>query len=284
MVLLFIININASKIAKDVKLEGLTQISTKIANEILNIKKNDVYTDEQINKAIKEFYSFNYFNDIKVIVNNGILLLKFTEKPFIINLEVIGYKSRDDDLKSLFETMKIKKGNMYTKNKIQNAKKILLEQLEMEGYVHSVVETKIKTINTQSVSVTFDVNKGDEIIVNKINYIGAKSLNESNFEEMTANKEEDLVSWWFGQNDGVMQFSQLQYDSRRVKDIYFQNGYLDAKVSPAFSKIDFNTNKAEVDFNIKEGVQYKVNKITIFANEKIVRIKNLEEKISLKKK
>jgi outer membrane protein insertion porin family len=280
---LFIINVHASYLAKDITYSGLTQISQKIANETLNIKKGDSYSDKEINTALKEFYSFNYFNDISIYNNNDILHIKFTEKPFIINLEMTGYKSSEDDLKNVFSIMNIKKGNMFSKEKVNNSKKLLLNLLKEEGFAKSVVEVDIVNINNQSVSVTYNVNKGDEIIIKKVNYIGAKSLEIDDFELNTANKEEDLVSWWFGQNDGIMQFSQMQYESHRIKDTYFKNGFLDVKVQPAYTHIDFNTNKADIDFIINEGKQYKSNNITVYINEKIIKLDTINKKLLLKK-
>jgi len=275
------LSLNAQNLANNIKFEGLTQISPKIANEIIN-KNNSNYTSEDINNAIKKFYEFNYFNDIQVFKEDNKLIFKFTEKPFIINLKMTGYKTRDDDLKALYTSINIAKGNMYTPARIEKAKKLLLEQLKLEGYVHSVVEVDIEKVNPQSVTVTFNVNKGDEIIIKKNSFIGAKSIDTDILDDAIANKEEDLVSWWFGQSDGVMQLSQLEYDSLRIKDTYFKNGYLDAKVKPAYGLINFNTNKAEVDYVINEGKQYKINKILLYLNEKIVSKKDIEENLKLK--
>jgi len=281
-ILILGLGLNAQNLDTNITFEGLTQISPKIANEIINNKNNNNYTSEDINNAIKKFYEFNYFNDIQVFKENKKLIFKFTEKPFIINLKMTGYKTRDDDLKALYTSIGIAKGNMYTPAKIEKAKKLLLEQLKLEGYAHSVVEVDVNKVNPQSVSVTFNVNKGDEIIIKKNNFIGAKSIDKDILDDAIANKEEDLVSWWFGQSDGVMQLSQLQYDSLRVKDTYFKNGYLDAKVKPAYGLINFNTNKAEVDYVISEGKQYKINKILLYLNEKIVSKKDIEENLKLK--
>lgn len=283
--LFILINIYASQRVTKIEFQGLTQISKKIALETLDIKKGGIYTSDQINKSLKRFWKFGYFKDISIYNKNGKLIIKFIEKPFIINISMTGYKTNEDDLKNIFSIMNIKKGNMFTKQRIKNAKEILLNVLKDEGYAHSVVEVDIKRVNPQSIAVVFNVNKGDEIIIKKVNYIGANKLSSSDLEENTANNEEDLISWWFGQNDGVVQFSQLQYDSLRIKDTYYKNGFLDAKVSSAYSLIDFNTNKAQIDYIINEGGQYKINDIIIYLNEeKIgVSIKDIEEELKLKK-
>ena len=261
----------AETLNKEIKLVGLTQISEKIAFERINQNKND------LNELIKTFYKMGYFTNIDVSEENNTITINFTEKPFIVNIEMEGYKTREEDLVELYRTMKIKKGTMYTAAKIDEAKTILLSELKKEGFINSVVEVEEKTINPQSMSLKFTVNKGAEVIIKKVNYIGAKILGKDDFVESTANKEEDTISWWFGHSNGVMQFSQLEYDSHRIKDLYLQNGFLDARVDAAFSKIDFNTNTAEVDFSIDEGVKYKLNNILIYTDESIVPVKELEE-------
>lgn len=267
---------SSSLYAKEIKLEGLTQISQKIALEKININSNSPIDYNQLNDTLKYFFDFGYFKDIKIIETNNTIVFKFKEKPFIINIEMVNYKTRDDDLDLLYSVMNIKKGKMYSKTLIENSKKILLEELEKEGYKNSVVEVITENINEEGVAIKYIVNKGDEITIKKVNYNGATSLTVEDFEENTANKEEDLISWWFGQNDGAIEFKQLEYDNLRIKDIYLQHGFLDTKVSPAFSRVNFNTKKAEVNFNIEEGVQYKNNNITIYTDENIVSSENLK--------
>ena len=281
--ILFSVFAFGSQSYKDIKFTGLTQISNEIALEITKFKKDKPYTEELINKSIKKFYKFNYFTDITVTSKDHILSFNFTEKPFIANLSMSGYKTRDDDLKMLFEQMNIKKGNMYSKKKIKTAKKLLLDALKNDGYVHSVVEVEVKKINKSSVSVKFLVNKGDEIIIKKFTYNGAKKLSKDTIEENTVNKQIEPFSWWFGQNDGVMNFDQLEYDGLRIREAYLENGFLDAKVDKPFSLIDFNTNTATIDINIKEGKQYKVNNIVIYVDPKTVDVKKIYPKLRSKK-
>ncbi len=262
---------------KEIKLIGLTQLSEKIAFEQINQNKND------LNGAIKAFYKLGYFTHIDVTEENNFILINFVEKPFIVNIEMEGYKTREEDLADLYRTMKIKKGSMYTPQKIEEAKAILLGELKKEGFINSVVEIEEKILTPQNISLKFTVNKGAEVVIKKVNYIGAKELNKDQFSENTANKEEDTISWWFGHNNGIMQFSQLEYDSHRIKDTYLQNGFLDARVDAGFSKIDFNTNTAEVDFKIDEGGKYKLHNILIYSDESIVPINELQDALKEQK-
>lgn len=268
----------------NIKFEGLTQISSNIALDTLKLEGKKEISEEQINKAIKDFYNFNYFKDISVSKNGEDIVFNFKEKPFIVQLEITGYKTREEDLDTLYNFMNIKKGTMFTKERIQNAKKSLLEYIEKEGYFNSVVEIETTHIDDSKVAVKFEVNKGDEITIKRVKYLGAQALGESDFEPMIANKQEDCCfTWFFGQNDGEMNFEQLEYDSHRIRDLYLQNGYIDAKVKPAFSKVDFNTNTAEVQYSITEGEQYSINEVLIYVDETIADPAKLYEEMKVKK-
>ena len=267
--LLFTSFVSANTVYKSIKFENLTQISQKVALEVSGFKENTQFTDKQLNKAIKKFYDFNYFQDIKVISQDNGLIFYFVEKPFIVSLEMEGYKTREDDLEVLYDSINIRKGNMYSEKKLAIVKKNLLKELEREGYINSVVEIEVEKINDSSVAIKFFVNKGEEIIITKVNYYGAKELTKIDFEDSTSNKEVENFSWWFGQNDGEMSFEQLEYDGLRIKEVYLEHGFLDVTVSEPFSKIDFNTNTAQIEINIDEGSQYKVNNIVIYLDEDI---------------
>jgi len=266
---------------KSIEFNNLNKISPKIVNETLNIKVGDELDNEKLNDAIKKFYKFGYFDDIVAINDDGKLQLNFKEKPSIAKIDIKGYKSRAEDIESLKGLIKIRKGSMYTKKRIKEAKEVLLNMLENDGYINSVVETEVEKLNEHSLKVTFNVNKGDEIIIKKANYYGADKLDQDDFDQITANKEKEFASWWFGQNDGEVKIDQLKYDARRINELYFEKGYLDAQVKEPYLDIDFASNQAKLDFFITEGKKYTTNDIKIFVDSSIVDPKDIYPELKL---
>lgn len=267
---------------KSIKFINLTKISPSVAKEALDINVGDQVDEEKINKAVKKFYEFHYFKDISVFNDNGKLKFVFKEKPLIANVNITGYKQRDNDIKLLKKEINLKKGYMYSAKRIKKAKKLLLEQLQKEGYINSVVEVDVKNLNKNSVTVTFNVNKGDKIIIKHVNYFGTKTFSNDDLENVTANRKEEVAPWFFTQNDGELKIDQLQYDSKRIQGLYFTNGYLDAKVGDPFVLVDFSSNQANLDFHIDEGTQYKISSVAIHLNSQILNPKGLYAKLKLK--
>ncbi len=255
---------------KSIEFKDVNKLSPEILNETLSMKVGDEFNKSKVNDALLKFYKYGYFDDISIYNDNGNLKFVFKEKPSIANVDIKGYKSRAEDLDSVRTAINLKKGAMYTEKRVKEAKEKLLSMLESEGFINSVVETEIEHINDQSLKVTFNVNKGDEIIIKKANYHGADKLEQDDFDQVTANKEIEFASWWFGQNDGEVKVDQLKYDSKRINELYFEKGYLDAQVKEPFLDIDFASNQAKLDFFIKEGEKYTTNGIKIYLDSSIV--------------
>ena len=255
---------------KSIEFKNVSKISPQILDEILDMKVGDTIDENRLNEALVKFYKQGYFEDIQILNENGNLKLIFNEKPSIANVDIKGYKTRTEDIETLKTTIKLKKGSMYSEKRVKEAKEKLLSMLESEGFINSVVETEIERINDQSLKVTFNVNKGDEIIIKKANYHGADNLEQDDFDHVTANKEIEFASWWFGQNDGEVKIDQLKYDSKRINELYYEKGYLDAQVKEPFLDIDFASNQAKLDFFIKEGEKYTTSGIKIYLDSTIV--------------
>lgn len=255
---------------KSIEYKDVNKISPQILAETLDMKVGDNLDKNKLNDAVVKFYKYGYFEDIEVLNNEGHLKLVFKENPSVASVDIKGYKTRSEDIDSIKNLIKFKKGSMYTEKRVKEAEEKLLSMLDSEGFVNSVVETEIEKLNEKSIKVTFYVNKGDEIIINKANYYGSKNLSQSEFDVVTANKEKEFASWWFGQNTGELKLDQLKYDARRINDLYFEKGFLDAEVKEPFLDVDFASNQAKLDFFVKEGEKYTTNDIKVYIDPAIV--------------
>ena len=266
---------------KSIEYKDINKLSPEILDETLSMKVGEKLDEDKLNDALLKFYKYGYFDDITVSNDSGNLKFIFKEKPSIANVDITGYKSRAEDLDSVRTMINLKKGAMYTEKRIKEAKEKLLSMLESEGFINSVIETEIENINDKAVKVTFNVNKGDEIIIKKANYHGSDNLDQDDFDHVTANKEIEFASWWFGQNDGEVKIDQLKYDARRINDLYFEKGYLDAQVKEPFLDIDFASSQAKLDFFITEGEKYTTNGIKIYLDSSIVDPETIYPKLKL---
>jgi len=267
---------------RHIKFEGLSHLSPSVAKEIAGINVGDEIDASKINEAVKNFFSQGYFKDVWVDKQGGTLVFHFKEKKAISNLDIKGFGSGDDG-KKLLESIGLKKGDLYDVRRIKKAKESIISNLEKKGYYDTVVEVVVVPVGKNSVSVVFDVNKGEKIKIKKINFIGAKKLDKSDIETDLANKEADLLGWLPFFNNGVAAVDQLEYDAYRVKDVYMKHGYLDALVGKPLMRVDFGAYKADIDYQIAEGDQYRVGDVSIAQDMDGVESEVLMSNLSLKK-
>jgi len=246
-----------------IKFVGLAHLSPSMAKEVAGIRVGDQMDSELIDDSIKNFFEQGYFKDVWVDRKGGTLIYHFDEKPAIANVQIKGYGSGDDG-KELLAGIGLKKGDLYDESKVEQAKKTLNAKLEAKGSYDSVVEVTTKDIGQNAKSVIFDVNKGEKIKIKKLNFIGADQLSQSELETGIVNQEEDLLGWIpFYFNSGEVKVDQLEYDAYRVKETYMKHGYLDATVSKPLMRVDYSSYSAEVDYQIKEGPQYRISKVSV---------------------
>jgi len=246
-----------------IKFVGLAHLSSSMAKEVAGIHVGDTMDAELIDDSIKNFYEQGYFKDVWVDKKGGTLIYHFDEKPAIANVQIKGYGSGDDG-KKLLEGIGLKKGDLYDESKVNQAKKTLNAKIEAKGSYDSVVEVSTKKVGSNAIAIVFDVNKGEKIKIKKLNFIGASALSQGELETGIVNQEEDLLGWIpFYFNSGEVKVDQLEYDSYRVKETYMKHGYLDAKVSKPLMRVDYSSYSAEIDYQIKEGPQYRVSKVSV---------------------
>ncbi|EAJ6152868.1 outer membrane protein assembly factor BamA [Campylobacter lari] len=248
---------------KDIKFEGLSQLSKESAITISKLKIGQKIDPASIDTAIKNLFDRNYFKDIVVEEKNGVLIFKVIEKPSIGKIDIQGIAS--NDRKQIESLVGLKPGILYDENSAKDAAEKIKLFYQAKGFYDTVVEIKDEKLsNSSSLKLTFVVNRGENIIIEKVHLSGAKNLSYSDIEPAVANKQREALGWMWGFNDGKLKIFDLANDSSRISDVYLKEGYLDVSVSPAFLNTYTDTYQADLTYFINEGEVYKVKGIKIF--------------------
>lgn len=252
---------NAATI-KDIKFIGLNHLSNTSAINITGLKIGEEIDPVKINTAILNLYKQNYFENIAVDNNNGILEIIVTEKPTIAKVTITGIAS--NDRKQVESILGIKRGTLLDEGSIKEAIERIKAYYEAKSYFDTIVEYKKKTLeNTDGLELEFIVNRGENIIIDNVHLSGAKKFSYSDIEPSIVNKEKEFMGWMWGRNDGKLKVFELSNDSSRITDEYMKKGYLDVQVSPPYLKTYTDTYQANLTYFIKEGKPYKIKSINI---------------------
>ncbi|HEY9203859.1 MAG TPA: outer membrane protein assembly factor BamA, partial [Sulfurimonas sp.] len=265
---------------KSIKYEGMVNMSESVALRMLKFEVGDSVDEKMLDESIKAYYKQGYFEDIWTTVDEeGVLTFHFKEKPLISNIELKGWKENDSEIKE--SVIGIKVGSLYDEKKLEAAKKRIIEMINQDGKIDSVVEIQKELLENGSYKITFLVNEGEEIIIEELLYSGVSGLDSDDFDEMIANKEREFMGWFWGRNDGKMRVNDLAYDPLRIRDLYMQHGYLDIDVKEPFSKVNFDNYTAEISYQVSEGEVYNISAITIDQQKHVIEEEKIRELIKL---
>lgn len=253
--------LNAANI-KDIQFSGLYHLSNETALNLIGLKIGEELNEARINTAILNLYKQNYFQNIIVEENNGILTFKLKEKPSVAKVTITGIAS--NDRKHLDALLGIKRGTLLDETSLKEAKERIKGYYEAKSYFDTVVEVKQKKLeNSDSLELEFIVNRGENIIIDKVHLSGGKELSYSDIEPAVTNKEREFMGWMWGRNDGKLKVFELGNDSARISDEYMKEGFLDVQVSSPFLKTYTDSYRADLTYFIKEGEPYKIVDIQI---------------------
>ncbi|MGM0622500.1 MAG: outer membrane protein assembly factor BamA [Campylobacterota bacterium] len=265
-----------AQLVEDIEFEGLVHLSKVNAEDIVAIPRGSEVDVQKVNKAIKEFFEYGYFEDIQVFYEEGVLRFEFTEKPVLSRVDMSGYKERDKE--SILDHLGLKKGSVYEKQKLSNAKREILALLEFEGYFDSVVE--FETVRDEgSIELDVNVRKGEKIYIKRLEFLGNENFSHKDIEKQLQNRQRDFMGWMWGLNDGIVKVNEVPNDKQRVKDFYMQNGYLDVAVTDGLLEVDFGGYKAKQIYMIDEGQQYTIGDIEVLQTQDIIDLDSVELKV-----
>lgn len=256
----------SADVIKSIKFEGLIHLSPEVAREISGLNVGDELTLQKSNKAILNLFEQNYFEDIYIDDNDGNVVVYLKEKPSIARVELKGVVTNDE--KAIKELIDIKPGNMYDELVIERTIDKIRKFYEAKGYFDTVVDVQKKQVDSgPSLYLTLNINRGENLIIQDVKLVGAKKFDYSDVEPFIANKSKEFMGWMWGRNDGKTKLFELPQDPDRIKELYLEKGYLDARVSYPFMDAYFDSYTANLTYYISEGEPYTISSISIEAPE-----------------
>ena len=257
---------NAQQITS-INFKGLVHLSPETAKEIMGLKVGDELNGDSTDRAIAKLFRQGYFDDIYIENKGGDVTVTVKEKPSIARIDIKGVVTNDKT--AIDGLINIKQGNMYDELAIERAKERIRQYYESKGYFDTVVDVTKEPVagNESSLFVTMNINRGENIIIENVNLVGAKLFDYDDVEPVVANKEREFMGWMWGRNDGKVKLFELPNDPARIQDKYYQKGYLDATVSNPYLNAYMDNYTADLTYYVTEGEQYRVSSVDIEAPE-----------------
>ncbi len=265
---------------KDIRVEGIQRTEAGTVFSYLPVKVGETLTPEAAASAIKALYATGFFKDVRLDVNNGVLIVTVEERPGIASVEFNGMKefSKDEMQKGLKE-LGLAEGRILDKSLLDKAEQELKRQYFNRGMYAVQVKATVTPLERNRNAVTFDVTEGEVAKIRAINIVGADKFKEKNLLKLFNLSTPGWMTWWT-KNDQYSK-QKLSGDLETLRSYYLNQGYLEFNVDSTQVSITPDKKDIYLTINVTEGEKYTVSDYRI-AGELPVPEAELKSLIAIK--
>ncbi len=247
---------------KDIRVEGLQRTEAGTVFSYLPVKVGETLNDDKAAQAIKALFATGFFKDVRLEIENGVLVVVVEERPAIASVTFTGLKA--------FEKEQIKKGladvglaesRIFDRSLVDKAEQELKRQYLTRGYYGVQITTTITPLERNRVGINFAVDEGEIAKIKEIDIVGAHAYKEKDLLDLFQLRTPGLMTW-YTKNDQYSK-QKLAGDLETLRSYYLDRGYVEFNIDSVQVTISPDKRDIYITVNISEGAQYKVSSIKL---------------------
>ena len=254
----FFIHSLFAEIVNKVEIFGNKRISSETIKIYGEIELNKDYLERDIDKVLKNIYSTNFFEDVKIELKNKILKIQVKEYPVVNQLIIVGEKSNRYK-EQIKKVIKLKEKRSLIKSYLASDVDLIKDLYSSLGYNSAKIDAKLKKNDDQNYDLLINIDRGNRTKILSINFIGNENIRARRLRDVLASEEDKF--WKIITKNTNLSENLINLDIRLLTNYYRSLGFYDAKVTSNLAKINLS-GKAELVYSIEEGKRYTINKIS----------------------
>ncbi|MHB9117056.1 MAG: outer membrane protein assembly factor BamA [Burkholderiales bacterium] len=267
-------------VVKDIRVEGIQRTEAGTVFSYLPVKVGDTMNDEKAAQAIKALFATGFFKDVRLEVENNVLLVTVQERPAISQIDFVGLKEFDKDkLKEGLKQVGLAESRIFDKSLLDRAEQELKRQYFSHGKYAVSITTTVTPLERNRVAIRFDIAEGEVAKIRKINIVGNKAYKESELLDQFVLSSPGWLSWWT-KNDQYSK-QKLAADLENLRSFYLDRGYLEFDINSTQISITPDKTDIYITINLTEGSRYTISDIKV-AGETLIPEAELRSLIKLK--
>ena len=259
LLLTFLFFSSKAEIVENIKISGNERISEETIKVYGDFKLKQDLNEQDLNNILKNLFSTNFFEDIKINLKNNILFVEVKEYPVINQIIIFGETSKRirDQLK---EIISIKENKAFIQSNVLRDVALIKKLYSSVGYNNSKVEIKTKNIDKNNLDLLIEINKGQESRIKSITFIGDKKIRDGRLRNIIASEEDKF--WKIISNNSKFSEDLINLDVRLLRNYYKSIGYYDVEINSNSATVN-NDGKVDLTYTINAGKKFKITKISL---------------------
>jgi outer membrane protein insertion porin family len=260
----------AQSVISEIRVSGVQRIDPETVRSYLSVRVGDPFDPDRLDRSLKTLFATGLFADVAFRAEGAVLVVNVVENPIINRMAFEGNKRIDSE--ALTQEVTLRPRVVYTRTKVQNDVKRILDLYRRKGRFAATVEPKIIQLPQNRVDLVYEIEEGELTGVRRISFVGNKRYGDSTLRGIIQTKE----SAWYRilSSDDNYDPDRISFDRELLRKHYLNNGYADFRVVSAVAELVPERTGFYITFTVEEGERYKFGKVDIKAD-----LKNLDPEL-----
>jgi outer membrane protein insertion porin family len=249
-------------VVRQVDVEGTQRIDPETVRSYVLLKPGEQATPVALDKSLKALFATGLFADVTLRMQGDHLAVRVVENPIINRIAFEGNRKLTD--KTLTDEVQLKPRVVYTRTKVQNDVKRILELYRRSGRFAATVEPKVVQLPQNRVDLVFEINEGAITGVERIAFVGNQNFSDDALRGVIRTTES---RWWriFSTDDNYDP-DRVSFDRELLRKFYLGKGYADFRVVSAVAELTPDRQGFYITFTLDEGERYHFGDINVVSH------------------
>jgi outer membrane protein insertion porin family len=249
-------------VVKDIRVEGLQRTEPGTVFSYLPVKVGETMDEQRAQRALRALFATGFFQDVRLEVDNDVLVVLVTERPAIAQIDFVGMKEFEPEaVRKVLRENGMSEGRIFDRSVLDLAEQELKKQYLSRGMYAVEVQTTVTPLERNRVGVNISVTEGEVAKIRGINIVGSEAFPES---ELISQFTLRTPGWltWYTKHDRYAR-DRLSADIEALRSYYQNRGYLDFRIDSTQVAITPDRKDIYITVNIIEGDKYTVSDVQL---------------------
>jgi outer membrane protein insertion porin family len=267
-------------VVKDIRVEGLQRTEPGTVFSYLPVKVGETLDREKAQQALRALYATGFFQDVRLEVENGVLVVFVQERPAIASIDFSGMKELDpDNTRKILRELGMAEGRIFDRALLESTQLEIKRQYLARGMYAAEVQTTVTPLERNRVGINIAVTEGEVAKIRGINLVGVTAFKERELLDEFVLRTPNWLTW-YTKNDRYAR-EKLAADLEALRSFYQNRGYLDFNIESTQVSLTPNRRDVYITVNVTEGEKYTVSRVEV-SGRTIVPREELAKLVQLK--
>lgn len=247
---------------EDIRLEGLQRVSAGTVFERFPINVGDQVNSQRLVTASKRLFKSGLFNDVELLRDGNVLIVKLVELPTITGIEIDGNKAIQTE--ALLDGLKqsgLAEGLVFKRSTLERIALELERQYVAQGRYDAGIETEVVRLPRNRVSLKIDVEEGNVATIEHVNIVGNQVFSDDELLKQFQLQTSNFWSWY--SSDDKYSREKLGADLETLRSYYLDRGYIRFNIESTQVSVSPDKEGVYITINVSEGDIYTIRELKL---------------------